>query len=213
MTGADQPFGRWTGWCLVAAGVLFLLVGFLTGMLDFNRPRTSTAFVWRQSSAVLIGLLLMFGAIGIYARHPSRGRPWMLLLFILACAGSTFLVAFEWQELFLARDLDTQFPEVFARLEAADGFTPWDQGAMIGAAGFTIGWIALAASTIAAEGFSRSGGLLLIAGIFALPMLSAALPMPFGPLIGSAIIAAGLIRLGLDVIGSGRKKQGSAALD
>lgn len=200
MSAVDNPFGRWTGWCLVAAGLLFLAIGVFTGLLDMTNPRASAVFAWRQSTAVLIGLLLIFGAIGIYARHPSRGKPWMLFLFILGTVGSALLVAFEWQELFLARDLDTQFPEVFARLEAAPGFTPFDQGAMIGAAAFTLGWIALAASTIAASGFSRWGGIAVIAGIFALPILSAALPMPIGPLIGSAVIASGLVRLGLDLI-------------
>jgi hypothetical protein len=197
----DQAgFGRWTGWCLVLAGLLFLAIGVFTGLLDLSDPRTSAIFVWRQSTAVVIGLLLIFGSIGVYAHHPRRGRPWMLALFILACAGSALLVAFEWQELFLARDLATQFPETFKQLEDADGLTPWDQGAIIGAAGFTLGWMALALSTAFASGFARWGGPLLITGIIALPLLSAALPMPIGPIIGSALIAAGLIRLGLDVV-------------
>ena len=200
MTAANNPFGRWTGWCLVAAGLLFLAIGVFTAMLDFDNPRVAPVFVWRQSTAVVIALLMMFGSIGIYAHHPSRGRPWMLALFVLACAGSALLVAFEWQELFLARDLAIQFPDTFQRLEDAEGLTPFDQGAIIAAAGFTLGWIALGVATIFARGFSRWGGALLAAGIVALPMLTAALPLPFGPLIGAAMIAAGLVRLGLDVV-------------
>lgn len=196
----EAGFGSWTGWCLVVAGLLFLAIGVFTGLLDLSDPRTSAVFVWRQSTAVIIGLLLIFGSIGIYARHPRRNQWWMRLLFVLACIGSALLVAFEWQELFLARDLATQFPNTFKQLEDAEGLTPWDQGAIIGASGFTLGWMALSLSTAFAPGFSRWGGPLLIAGIIALPILSVVLPMPIGPIIGSALIAAGLIRLGLDVV-------------
>ena len=210
MAANENPFGRWTGWCLVTAGALFLAIGLFTAMLDLGNPRPSPVFVWRQSTAVVIGLLLMFGSIGVYAAHPRQDRGWMRALFMLACAGSALLVAFEWQELFLARDLALQFPDTFQRLEDAPGMTPFDLGAAIGAAAFTLGWIALAASTVRAEGFSRWGGWFVISGIFALPILSALLPMPAGPLIGSMVIAAGLIRMGLDVVAMAARREASA---
>ena len=195
----ENAFSRWTGLCLVIAGILFLVLGGMTGFLDIEAVRRSPIFKWRQTVAVIIGLMLLFGSIGIYLRHPRRSTLPMTLVFIVGFVGSALLVAHEWQELFLAREFATTYPDVFAQLESAQGLTPFDWGTLIAVSAFTLGWIALSSATIFSPAFSRWGGVLVILGIFAVPAMTAALPMPYGPLIGSTIITAGLVRLGLDL--------------
>jgi hypothetical protein len=197
--GFDNAVSRWTGLSLVIAGLLFLVLGGMTGFLDVGAPRRSPIFMWRQTVAVIIGLMLLFGSVGIYSRHRSRSALTMTLVFIAGFVGSALLVAHEWQELFLARDFAINFPGVFARLDDAQGLTPFDWGAMIAVSAFTLGWIALSIATMFSAPFSRWGGVLVILGIFAVPAMTVVLPMPYGPLIGSVIIAGGMVRLGLDL--------------
>lgn len=207
MMETERFLSRWAGWCLIAAGALFIVIGILTPMLVMDDPRRSAVFPWRQATAALIALLMMFGAIGVYLRHPARDRVPLRVTFVAACAGSALLLGHEWQELFLARDVAAQFPGAIEKLDEPPGLSPFTQGALISITMFMLGWLALALATMIGGGFSRWGGGLFIVGLFAMPILSAALPMPLGPWIGAPIIAAGLVRLGLDVARTHRPGQ------
>jgi hypothetical protein len=190
---------RWGGSCLIAAGLLFLVIGLATPMLDLGDPRRSPVFAFRQATAAVIALLMMFGSIGVYLRHPSRGRLLIRIAFLLACTGSALLLGHEWQELWLARTVDTQLPGTIDRLTAGRGLVPFEQGALLSISAYSVGWIALAAATARTTFFSRWGGPMFIIGLFAFPILSVVLPMPFGPYLAAPVIAAGLVRLGFDV--------------
>lgn len=198
MVKADERLRRACGIAMVLAGLLMLAVGILSAQMPLDQFRTSPLFVWRMTAAVGVAALLLFGSVGLYAHHTKAGRPAIALAFFLGFVGSALLLAHEWQELFLARELAQRFPDTFKRLEDAPGFTPFDWEALIAASAFTFGWIALAVATLATPAFSKWGGALVIAGMFAVPV-SAAL-MPVGPILASAILGAGYARLGLDLL-------------
>ena len=198
MLKADERLRRAGGIAMVLAGLLMLTVGIISAQMPLDQFRTSPLFVWRMTAAVAVAGLLLFGSVGLYAHHPRAAHPVIALAFILGFVGSALLFAHEWQELFLTRELAQQFPDAFKRLEDAPGFTPFDWEALIAASGFTLGWIALAVATLLTPAFSKWGGGLVIAGMFAVPA-SAAL-MPVGPILASAILGAGYARLGLDLL-------------
>lgn len=200
MNQTHRAFGRWSGASLVLAGALFLLLGLMTPFLDLGALRSDPLFAIRQTIAVMIGIFLLFGAMGVYFRQWPNPRFFATLAFIAACIGAALLVALEWTELFLARDIATNFPDVLEKLEVADGLSPFDWGTMLAAGVFALGWILLSISSMLNGPFSRWPGILIIVGFCAVPALSASLPMPYGPMIGSAIIAAGLGWLGRNVM-------------
>ena len=198
MLTAGPPFRRLSGIAMILAGALILTVGIVSSQMPLDAFRESPLFVWRMTAAVGVALLLLFGSIGLYAQHPNASHPAIALAFLLAFVGSALLLAHEWQELFLARELAQQFPDTFERLDDAPGLTPFDWEALIAVPSYVLGWIALAVATLVTPAFSRWGGALVIAGMFAMPASVAV--MPIGPVIGSAILGAGFARLGLDLV-------------
>jgi hypothetical protein len=196
----SKAFGRWAGACLAGAGVLtFAINAFLTPFLPHAEVYASTIFLWRQGASALAAVLLLFGAIGIYFHQADRAGRFGAAAFGVALIGSALLLAEEWNEIFLMRDLGLRVPDALVRLDAGPGLKLYDLGSLIPFITFVLGWIALAASTLRTRALSRRAAGLVIAGFFATPLLSAVLPGFWGGVFGNAILGGGLAWLGVDL--------------
>jgi len=195
---------RWSGVALAAGGVLTLLINAcLTPLLPAHAPLAKTAassvFLWRQGLSALAAVFLLFGSIGLYLRQAARTGRSGAVAFAMAFIGSALLLATEWAEVFLVRDLALRTPDALQALDSGHGPTLYDLGAMIAFGMFTIGWLALAASTLRAGMLSRRAAWLVIAGLFSIPLLGAVVPGVWGAVAGNAILASGWFWLGHDV--------------
>ena len=64
---------------------------------------------------------------------------------------------------------------------------------------FTLGWIAFAASMLLAKVFARLGPALIIAGFFAIPLLTAVTSLKLGGALGNTVLGLGFILLGREL--------------
>jgi hypothetical protein len=193
-----------SGLALICGGVLTTLINAcLTPLLpqhvSFAVTAASSLFLWRQSLSAVAAALLLFGSIGLYLFQSQSAGRIGAIAFALAFLGSALVFGTEWNEVFLIRDLARRAPAVLLTLDAAPHPSLYDLGAIIPLAAFTVGWIALAASTMRYSSLSRTGPALLIAGFFAIPILSAAIRNPWGAIVGNAVLGAGWIRLGYEL--------------
>ncbi len=189
------------GLIVMAGGALMMLINVgLTPLLPIDAPfaelAASQVFAWRQSLAIVAVLLLCIGSVPLYLAHIERTGLGGSIAFILAFAGSAFLLAHEWNQVFFVRDLALRLPASLEALEDAPGMTLFDFGALIAASTFTLGWLGFAASMLANRLYGRLGPILLIAGFFAVPILGAALPLPWGQIPGNIVLGTGWILLG-----------------
>jgi hypothetical protein len=201
---STSGFLRWSGAALATGGALTLLINVaLTPRLAAHAPFTETAasplFVWRQGASTAAAACLLFGAVGLHLRQASRAGWFGALAFVLAFLGGAMLLATEWAEVFVVHTLALGAPQSLAALESGHGPTLYDLGSMIAFATFALGWIALAAATLRAGAFPRAAAWLVIVGLFATPLLGAALHGAWGAAVGNAILGAGWFWLGLDV--------------
>ena len=170
---------RWSGVAIGAAGILtFGINAGLTPLLDSGAPFATTAastlFLWRQSASALAALLLVVGSIGLFLRHADRVGGFGTMAFLSALVGSSLLLANEWCQVVFVRGLAIGAPETLEALDAAEGISPFDLGSLVAFAAFTLGWIALSVSMLRCGAHTRWGPALVIAGLFATPILSAA---------------------------------------
>jgi len=205
-----SPLVRWSGLALAAGGVLtFLINASLTPFLSRGGPfaevAASPVFLWRQGLSGVTGILLLFGTVGLCLRQAGRGGRFGGAAFTLAFVGSALLVAHEWTEVFLVRDLALRAPDALRVLEAPGRPALYDIGAMAALGTFTVGWIALAVSTLRVTPASRRGAWLVIVGFFTIPLLGAALPGTWGFVAGNAVLGAGWLLLGVDVSRAGSR--------
>ena len=195
-------FLRWTGLALAAGGALTILIniGLSPLMIGHGRPMTETAattvFLWRQSLSALSVALVLFGSVGLYLRQAGRAGWFGAVAFVVAFLGTALVLAWEWIDIFIVRDLAMRAPDALRMLEEAKGVHLYDLGAMIPAASFTLGWIALAVSTLRVCPPQRRAATLVIAGFFAIPFLSAALGVLWGGVLGNVVLGSGWILLG-----------------
>jgi len=208
-------FVAWSGIALAAGGALtFLVNATLTPSLQSDAPYATTAastlFLWRQGLSALAAVLLLAGSIGLYLRQNGRSGRFGAIAFALAFVGSALLLANEWCQVFFVRGLALTAPEVLEKLEAAKGPSLYDIGALIAFITFTLGWIMFSASMLRSGVYARRGPILVIAGFFAVPILTAALPDAWGAVVGNAVLGSGWIMLGYELFafaepGSGRE--------
>jgi hypothetical protein len=165
----------------------------------FTQAAASWVFLWRESLSALSAALLLAGSIGLYVRQADRAGWFGAVAFALALFGSALLLAWEWIDVFILRDLALRAPTTLQMLESTRGPSLYLFAAMIPLGMFTLGWIALAASTLRAEPSLRRGASLLIAGFIASPVLSALLGPLAGAILGSGIMGLGWLWLGLGV--------------
>lgn len=193
---------RWTGWALAAGGALTILinVGLTPFLLAGDRPFTEVAasqlFLWRQSLSALVAALLLFGAIGLYLRHAERAGRFGAFAFVLAVLGSALLLAWEWIDVFILRDLAQRAPDTLQLLEEGKGLSLYDLAALIPASVFALGWITLAASVFRCCPTQRRPAALAIAAFFVIPFLSAAVGPVWGGALGNLVLGSALIALG-----------------
>lgn len=207
MEKIGQGFVRSGGVCLILAGVLLVAVAAgLTPFLPAHNTRATDIFLWRQSASAVVAALLLFGALGIYLRQADHPGMFPGIAFAAASLGSALLLAQEWNEIFFTRDLAIRFPAALEQLEAAE-FSRWDIGALLAVGGFTLGWLALAASTLITRRFPRWAGWSVIGGFFAIPLSQPLLPGPVGPILGSLILGAGFVGLGKSLLQNTRRPQ------
>jgi hypothetical protein len=193
---------RWANSALAAGGALTILVNI--GLTPFvaaqGRPLTeiavTTLFLWRQSLSAVVAALLLFGSVGLYLRQADRAGRFGALAFGTAFLGTALLLAWEWIGIFILRDLAQRAPDALRMLEEAKGLHLYDLGALIPVASFTLGWIALAASTLRVCRPLRRAAVLVIAGFFAIPLISAALGPIWGSALGNLILGSGWVLLG-----------------
>jgi len=191
-------------WLAMAGGVSLILVNavvtpLLPTELPFAELAASTTFAWRQSLAVLAALLLCLGCVALYVEQANRTGIVTLLAFLLAFSGTAFLLAHEWSQVFVVRDLAIRLPESLAQLEDARGLTLFDIGSLVALSAFTLGWLAFAVCMLISRAYSRAGPTLLVLGFVLVPALSAVLGPTWGPLLGNLCLGMGWILLGLDL--------------
>src|SRR5262249_50639994 len=108
----------------------------------------------------------------------------------------------EWSEVFIVRDLARRAPEGLTALEAGPHPSLYDLGALIAITTFSVGWLALAGSTLRTGIPSRPAGGLVIAGFFAIPLFGALLAAPWGAILGNIILGSGWFWLGFRLRGA-----------
>ncbi len=187
---------RWCGRALAAGGLLtFLLNATLTPLMVAKAPleqtAASTIFLYRQSLAILVAALLLLGTIGLYSAQSERAGVFGGIAFVMALLGSALLLAWEWINVFLIRELALRAPAAVRTLETAKGFSMYDLGALIPITLFSIGWIVLEVSTLRAWKPGRRPAIAVIAGFFLIPILSAAFGVTWGGVAGNAILGFG----------------------
>jgi hypothetical protein len=198
---------RWTGAALACGGALTLLLNAcLTPFMPHAEPFVQTAasgiFLWRESLSGLAAALLLVGATGLYWSQADRAGWFGAVAFTMALLGTALLLAWEWVDLFILRDLALRAPSTLQMLESTKGPSLYEFGALIPLGLFTLGWIALATSTVRAEPSLRRGAGLLIAGFVATPVLGASLGPLVGGILGSGLMGLGWISLGMGVRGA-----------
>jgi len=196
-----------------AAGILtFGINAGLTPLLDSDVPfattAASTVFLWRQSASALAALLLVIGSIGLYLRHADRTGNLGTAAFLSALVGSSLLLANEWCQVVFVRGLAMGAPQTLETLDAAEGISPFDVGSLVAFALFTLGWIAFSVSMLRCGAHTRWGPALVIAGLFATPILSAVLGPAWGAACGSAVLGAGWFIEGKELFTGGRIVRG-----
>jgi hypothetical protein len=199
-----RSFSRWTGLALGSGGALTVLLNvslspFLGHGVPFVVAATTSVFLWRQSLSALAVALLLLGSVGLYLRQAERAGRFGAVAFAMAFLGSALVLAWEWIDIFILRDLARRAPRTLQMLEEAKGLNLYDLGALIPIGLFTLGWIALAASTIRVWRDLRLAAVLVIVGLFAIPLLGAALGAIWGGIFGNVILGSGWFLLGLGV--------------
>ena len=194
-----------SGIAIAGGGILLIFVNaVLTPMLPLNVPFTETmasdAFVWRLSVASLTVLLFMVGSPGLHAYQASRSGLFGKVAFSLTFLGCAFLFAHEWGQVFFVHSIAVAAPDALQAMEDAEGLNLYDLEAMLALSFFALGWLAFAVSMLVAKVFSRLGPALVIAGFFAVPILTAATSVIVGGALGNAVLGAGFILLGRDLI-------------
>lgn len=200
----NRAFIRWTGTALMLGGALTVLINAaFTPFLPLDAPLTQTAtsavFLWRQCGSAVAAALLLLGSVGLYLRQAERRGYFGGIAFLTAFLGSALLLAWEWVDVFVLRDLALRAPDGLRTLEAGKGLSLYDLGALIAISVFALGWIALAAWTLRGKVVSRPAAWLVIAGLFLTPLLTAVLPKMWGGVLGNAVLGSGWLWLGLEV--------------
>ena len=197
------------GVALIAGGVLtFFVNAGLTPLLQSGAPypvtAASAAFLWRQSLSALATMLILIGSIGLYLRHADRAGRFGAISFLLTFVGGVMLFANEWCQVFVVRGLALNAPDALAELEAVEGLNAFDVGAIAALTTFTLGWLTFSASLLRTGAYMRRGPITLVAGFFAVPLFGACLPNPWGFIVGNAVLGAGWVFLGYDLLHSHR---------
>jgi hypothetical protein len=206
VTGATRrhPATHWMGLVLAAAGMLLIAINvfiapFVTMRDAMEITAGSTLFAWRQSLAAVDVLLVTIGTVGIFLWQADRAPRAAIVVFLLSFTGSALLLAWEWINVFVIRSLALRVPDALRALEAEQGVTLWDLGAMVPLLLFVIGWVAVAVCVMVTSPRLRIAAALIPAGLILTPLLTPLLGLKIAGAIGNAVLGAGWIWLGWDM--------------
>jgi len=193
------------GIAVISGGTLLIVVNaVVTPMLDLEAPFTemmaSNVYLWRMSLASLAVFLLMAGCPSLHAYQASQSGSFGKVAFTFAFLGCALLFAHEWAQVFYVHSLAVAAPDALQAIEDAEGMNLYDMEAMIVLMTFVLGWIAFAASMIRAKVFYRLAPILVIAGFFATPLLTAVTTVKLGGALGNAVLGIGFILLGREAL-------------
>ena len=193
-----------SGIAIAAGGVSLIIVNAVfTPMLALDVPFTemmaSKVYLWRLSLAALTVFLFMIGSPGLYAYQTDRSGLFGKVAFGLTFLGCALLFAHEWAQVFFVHSMAVAAPDALQAMEDAEGMNMFDLEGLIVMLTFTLGWIAFAASMLLANVFSRLGPALVIAGFFAIPLLTALTSLKLGGALGNAVLGLGFIFLGREL--------------
>ena len=195
----------WSGIAVVSGGVLMIIVNVVFSPLlplDVSGPEmmASDAFLWRLSLAALAVFLLLVGSPGLFRHQSGRSGRFGTIAFGLAFIGSGLMFAHEWAQVFFLHPLALVAPDALQAMEDVEGLNLYELEAIFAAGTFVIGWIAFSASMLFAGVFARLGPTLVIAGFFAVPLLTVAVPGIWGAIMGTVVLGSGWILLGRELI-------------
>jgi hypothetical protein len=198
---------RLSGIAIAIGGVSLIAVNAVfTPMLATDVPFTemmaSNTYLWRLSLAALTVFLFMVGSPGLQAYQGSRSGLFGKIAFSLTFLGCAFLFAHEWAQVFFVHSIAVAAPDALQAMEDAEGINAFDIEALIAIMTFTLGWILFAASMLVTGVVARPGPVLIIAGFFAIPLLSAATTPIWGGALGNAVLGLGFILLGRELLNS-----------
>ncbi|MEP1093748.1 MAG: hypothetical protein ABJG78_01485 [Cyclobacteriaceae bacterium] len=209
-----MKFQTFRGVVLIIGSICYFITnGIFTPLLPTDIPWTevfaSNIFLARLSLASLSVFLLLIGAIGLHRHQSESSGSFGSFAFGLLFTGSILVFAHEWGQVFFLHELAKVAPEGLEALENRDGFNLYDIEVFPGLVGFMLGWILLAVSMLKTKKFSYPGPTLILIGLFAAPILGAALPFPWGFVVGNLILASGWLILGLELVKSAKIRKHS----
>lgn len=188
------------------AGVSFAIPNtVILPFVDFNLPFSelliSTPFLYRMIFAALTVAFLLFGSIGIYLHHQEVKKATLFrnIAFILAFFGSAFMFANEWHQIFVLPDVANIDLKVVEQIGSEEQIGRYGIGAMIAMSVFSLGWILYSISMLADKLLKRWGPLLVIAGFFLIPLVSAFTTPIIGGIVGGVILGTGFLLIGKEV--------------
>lgn len=198
---------RLSGMAVAAGGVTLIIVNAVfTPMLALDAPFTemmaSTAYLWRLSLAALTAFLFLVGCPGLHAYQTGRSGLFGQLAFGLTFVGCAMLFAHEWAQVFFMHSMAMVAPDALQAIDDAEGIDIFELEGVIVLVTFTLGWIAFAISMLLARVFAPLGPALVIAGFFAIPLISAVTSVKLGGALGNAVLGSGFILLGRELFSS-----------
>lgn len=198
---------RLSGLAVAIGGLSLIIVNVVfTPMLATDVPfpemMASKTYLWRLSLAAMTVFLLMIGSAGLHSYQGSRSGVFGKIAFAITFLGCAFLFAHEWAQVFFVHSIAVAAPDALQAMEDAEGINAFDIEAIIAIIAFTLGWISFAASMLVAGVFARLGPALIIAGFFAIPLISAATSPTWGGALGNAILGSGFFLLGRELFKS-----------
>ncbi len=198
---------RLSGIAIAAGGVSLSIVNAVfTPMLALDAPFTemmaSKAYLWRLSLAALTAFLLMIGSPGLYSYQTDRSGLFGKIAFGLTFLGCAVIFAHEWAQVFFMHNMAVVAPDALQAMEDVEGMSIFDIEGLIVLITFTVGWIAFAASMLVAKVFARLGPALILAGFFAIPLITAVTSIKWGGALGNAVLGSGFILLGRELFKS-----------
>lgn len=194
------------GISMIIGGVFLILTNvLLTPFLDFNAPFSQTAgsgtYLYRMICAAITVFFLLLSTPGLYLFQSKNMSRNSIIPFLIAFAGSAFLLANEWYQIFIFPDLAGISPDALDNLDSSGSFTGYDIGALIAITTFALGWIIIAISLLRTKIVSIAAPALIIAGFFLTPLLSTAFAPSIAGAIGNTVLGIGFILLGYKIIG------------
>ena len=163
---------RWAGLSAVASAVVSVMGDVLRLFVDVESSETATTPPY-----VLVFLLYLLGAVGLYASQSEAAGVLGLVSFLAAFLGTALLAAVLWFELFITPALATRAPGL---AEAELGLAGFILVFLLG----VVGWVLFGVATLRARVYPRWAAVLLIIG-----GVVAFVPVPLAGIVFSVALA------------------------